>query len=499
VIIGLEEIYSTNANPYLPGPATFDTIGRYWNTCILVASCEGAPTYEGKTTHPDQHAAAFATTPDGVRMYVSGDGGVFAQNADAGGYDNQSWEFLNVGYTTTQPLYAVMGGDGTIYAGQQDNGTLKVEPNEREAKMILGGDGVDVAVDPENSDVAFAETQNGAIRSTTDGGNTFTTESTRVTNPLFYTPFEMDPVDPLHVVTGGRQIAEKVDGASGEGFRVSFDLGLNERTGKVNQTSAIDVLGSAVYAGFCGVCDIITLGNNDPASFQNGIATNVEPGCEAKAQSDACWKIAKAEGLPNRYITDVEISPTDPNTVFVTVGGYGRRWFLPSDDAPGVGEGHVFVSNDRGETFRNLSGDGAQRLPDVPADAVLVRDDRLIVGTDVGVFTSSLEGQQWERLGAGLPNVSAFDVNLDPSGSKMVVATHGRGVWTYDFGAPAVTQPVVDRGSAARSQGGDGTGGGTAAPRPRGGQLAATGGMPLAGVGLALLAGAWVVRRRAVS
>jgi hypothetical protein len=83
-----------------------------------------------------------------VRLYTSGDGGVFAQDADAGGYDNQSWEFANVGYTTTSRSTPVMGGDGTIYAGQQDNGTLKVEPGEREAKMVLGGDGVDVAVDP---------------------------------------------------------------------------------------------------------------------------------------------------------------------------------------------------------------------------------------------------------------------------------------------------------------------------------------------------------------
>jgi hypothetical protein len=301
-------------------------------------------------------------------------------------------------------------------------------------------------------------------------------------------------------VTGGRQVAEKVDGASGEGFTVSYDLGMNERTGFVNQISALDVEGTSVYVGFCGVCDIITLGNNDPATFQNGIATNVEPGCEAKPMTDACWHFAEAEGLPNRYITDIAISPTDPSTIYVTVGGYGRRWFLPADDAPGVGEGHVFVSTDRGETFTNLSGTGAQRLPDVPADAVLVRDDRLVVGTDVGVFTSTLQGQRWERLGAGLPNVSAFDVNLDPAGQKMVVATHGRGVWTYDFGAPMQAPPVPQPGSVggpppAAAPGGTGAGG-TAAPGRVLGTLPATGGLPLAALGVGLLTAAWVVRRR---
>ncbi|MBW3547632.1 MAG: glycosyltransferase, partial [Actinobacteria bacterium] len=103
--------------------------------------------------------------------------------------------------------------------------------------------------------------------------------------------------DQTVAVVGGRQVAEKTDGASGRGFQVSFDLGMNERTGKVNQTSAIDVQGKTVYAGFCGVCDIITQGNNDPASFQNGLATNVQDGCTPAAGTDACWQILKAEGL----------------------------------------------------------------------------------------------------------------------------------------------------------------------------------------------------------
>ena len=487
VIIGLEEIYSTVGNPYLPGPAAFKTIGRYWNTCILVASCEGAPTYEGKTTHPDQHAAAFARTADGVRLYTAGDGGVFGQDADAGGYDNQSWEFLNVGYVTTQPLNAVMGADGTIFAGQQDNGTLKIEPGKRTAHMILGGDGVDVAVDPQNSDIVYAETQNGAIRSSTDGGKTFTTESTRVTNPLFYTPFEMDPKDPLHLVTGGRQVAEKTDGPTGSGFTVSFDLGLNTRTRLVNQISAIDVAGPAVYAGFCGTCDIITGGNNDPAAFQNGLATNVQAGCDPVPGTPACWSIVAAKGLPNRYITDVEVDAANPSTVYVTVGGYGRRWFLPAADAPGVGEGHVFVSRDAGKTFTGLSGTGQDRLPDVPADAVLLRGDRLIVGTDVGVFTATTKGLRWERLGKGLPNVSTFDLNLNPNGSSLVAATHGRSVWVYDFGAPMANPPKVDRGSSAPR-----------ATGPRSGleMLPATGGLPLAVLGATLLGCAVWARRR---
>ena len=109
-----------------------------------------------------------------------------------------------------------------------------------------------------------------------------------------------------------------------------------------------------------------------------------------------------------------------------------------------------------------------------------------IVGTDVGVFTSSLRGGAWERLGTGLPNVSTFDLNLNPSGSKMVAATHGRGVWVYEFGAQAAVRPVVTTPVA-----GPGSGPGTA-----GGSLPATGPGSLAVLGVVLLGAAWFTRRR---
>jgi hypothetical protein len=491
VIVGLEEVYSSVGNPNVPGaPAQFKTISRYWNTCAVVLDCSAVPTYDSTTAHPDQHVAQFAKVGDtGVRLYIGNDGGVFSQEADPigtsgnelGGYDNASWQFQNVGYTTTQPNYAVIGGDGTIYAGQQDNGTLKVEPGSRTAVMILGGDGVDVAVDPTDSDIVHAETQNGAFRSSSDGGQTFGTRTTNITNPLFYTPFEMDPTDPEHLVIGGRQVAEKTDGAGGSPFTVSFDLGMNARTGIVNQVSALDLRGNAVYAGFCGACDPLNQGNNDPASFQNGIASNVAPGCEAAPGSSECWSIRAAKGLPNRYITDVKVDPVDPKTVYVSLGNYGRRWFKVADDAPGNADGNVWVSKDAGATFTNLSGD----LPDAPATALEIRDDKLIVGTEVGVFIAPKTGGSWSRLGSGLPNTAAFDINLDPKGRKLVAALHGRSVWTYDFGAAAVTPPVTAPGGETGGPG-------------NGGVIPVTGGVPLAAVGVGLLAAAVLVRRRAL-
>lgn len=494
VLVGLEEIYQTAANANGDGLASWKTVGRYWNACLLLEAappCDvfGGP-YAGKTTHPDQHAFALAKTADGVRLYAGNDGGVYRQDVQSDGYANDRWTSVNDTLGTAQAYYGVIGGDGTIWAGFQDNGTAKITPDGH-AEMVYGGDGFDVAVDPADSDVAYEEYVAGAMSITKDGGKTWHSADPGLTAALFSTPFEMDEKDPKHIVIVGRQIAESTDGAETAcndpitcSWVFSYDLGrkgdapaLGESDTRPNwQSSAVDVSGADVYVGFCGVCDIVVQGNGDETTFSNGIATNVKGGCTPQIGTDTCWeKVVRPKGLPNRYITDVAIDPADRNTVYVTLMGYGRRWLLPSDKAPGAGRGNVFVSRDAGRTFTDISGN----LPQAPTNAVLLREDRLYVGNDFGVFTRPKSGGTWERLGAELPNASVWDLNLNPQATKMVAATHGRGLWVYEFGgAPkAPAKPRVH---------------GTKRTRP----LPATGLDPATGFGIGLiLTGALLARR----
>ena len=203
-------------------------------------------------------------------------------------------------------------------------------------------------------------------------------------------------------------------------------------TDPANGMSAIDVYGAAVYAGYCGVCDIL----NATAPFQSGIATNVGGALPPQKNTPSGWHIAAAKGLPERFITSVAIDPTDAThkTVYVTLGGYSSHWIPPGatgEDTSQVGTGHVFVSHDAGETFTDISGD----LPDAPADAILPVNGKLVVGTDVGAFVSSDGGATWSVLG-DLPAMPVVRFSIDPSNpNRIIAATYGRGVWSYTFGA----------------------------------------------------------------
>ncbi|MGH2830135.1 MAG: hypothetical protein ACRDJM_06600, partial [Actinomycetota bacterium] len=412
VLIGLEEIYQSSANTNGPGLAAWKTIGRYWNACAapLNVNCGAIPGsgYSGTTTHADQHAVAFART-NPVKLYVGNDGGVFSQPAAADGYSNARWTSHNLGLRTLQPYYAVMSGDGVVYAGLQDNGTMKVLPNGT-GYEVYGGDGGDVAVEPDFSDRAYEEYVNGDIRKTSNGGASWTSIAPVLTAAQFITPFQMDPRNKSHLVMGAREVVETTKGIATQCLRddaalrdeplkqlrscdwmISFDMGTIDVAQGVTinrTTSGLDVRGVDVYVAWCGVCDVLTAGEGHPERLNTGIATNVRNGCAPISGSSNCWHFARARGLPKRYISDVAIDPANRRTIYVTLNGYSRKWYTPDARTPGVGKGHLYVSTDAGETFR----DASNGLPDVPANAVLVRGDRIYVGNDMGVWTALRKG-----------------------------------------------------------------------------------------------------------
>jgi hypothetical protein len=201
--------------------------------------------------------------------------------------------------------------------------------------------------------------------------------------------------------------------------------------------SAVAVRRSAAYVGFCGYCDTLNKGGSSREIFHNGLATNVGGSTSAKAGTSRGWHIVPAKGLPNRYITSIAIDPRDKKHLFVTLGGYTRKW-LPAgavgDVNKDVGTGHLFVSSDGGRTFRNVSGN----LPDGPANWVTLRNKQLLVGTDVGAFASAPKGSRqrhprFARLG-GLPKAPVMSITLKPNNPNLaVLALFGRDVWTYSF------------------------------------------------------------------
>ena len=181
----------------MTAPTHWKVIGRYWNACLQVVSgvnCANTDVIPGTTTHPDQHAGLLV--PDatgGVTLYAGNDGGAYKQYvAPAGTSPTTTGGRINDGLRTLQPYDAEIAKDGTVVAGLQDNGEMKISPNGRE-DMIFGGDGFFTGIDPNNSQRIVEEYANGAVSGTTDGGKTWESYSPGLTNPQFATPMQLDP------------------------------------------------------------------------------------------------------------------------------------------------------------------------------------------------------------------------------------------------------------------------------------------------------------------
>lgn len=450
---GLEEVWQ-NRTPGVAlngtnqsGPYDFGVIGTYFGgtSCMLLntglPACPGRnPPNAPTTTHPDHQAGIYVVQDDGsVCLFAGHDGGVSRQcKAASAEMDNNGWGIgNNTGMNTLIPYGISVAKDGTLWAGLQDNGTVVVDP-KREFKIFasLGGDGFSTAVHPDDTSIAYGEVTNAAIRKTTNGGISWTTITpTGITAARFFTPFVMDPTDPNHLVIGGQQIFETILGSatvSGTWVNV-FALGIGNDAVAPRAMTAVDTLGDATYVGYCGLCS--QYAKPDPG-FAGGIATNVGGDKPGKKASPDGWHHAKATGLANRFITGVRISPSDPKTVYATVAAYSAAQWIPIggylDKSINNLPGSIFMSTDAGETFTNITGN----LPTAHARTVIVWNNQLVVGTDLGAYVSdSLSGGTWAPLGTGIPVSIIHHLAAQPGApNRLFAGTWGRGTWLYEIG-----------------------------------------------------------------
>ena len=93
------------------------------------------------------------------------------------------------------------------------------------------------------------------------------------------------------------------------------------------------------------------------------------------------------------------------------------------------------VSIDGGASWQSLDGSGPTGIPDIPVHSIVVDPDdqeRLYLGTDLGVMVSLDAGQTWmtEETGFGPAVTMWLSLIRTPAGQKQLFAfTHGRGAW----------------------------------------------------------------------
>jgi photosystem II stability/assembly factor-like uncharacterized protein len=378
--------------------------------------------------HVDQHGIVFHPRYDGVTnqtVIVGNDGGIYrtrsargrvATGASAPCIRNTievEWESLNRGYTVTQFYHGTPFPDGRRYlGGAQDNGSIlgTDDAGNNGWRLIFGGDGGHVAVDPTNPQTVYVETQWANIVKSTDGGARFSS-ATRGLDPvrsdvlgpdanyLFITPFVLDPSNAQRLWTGGEFLYRSSNGAA-QWTKASTAL---PEGGLMSAIAVAATDSNRVVAG---------THRGDIVTSRTALATSAQSQWSATRPRDG-------------WVTSVAFDPRNADVLYATYGNFGGA--------------HVFRSSDGGATWQAIDGGGDNSLPDIPVHSIVIDPDdptRLYLGTDAGVFVSIDGGQRWlvEETGFGPAVTEWLSLLRDASGRKQLFAfTHGRGAWRVDM------------------------------------------------------------------
>ena len=377
--------------------------------------------------HVDQHGMTYIPSPGKektFRLILTNDGGVYHTDflTDPGTTFND-WSQAAVGLNCTQ-FYGADKRNGVqdYTAGAQDNGTwislTGAEANDETAyTFIIGGDGFEVLWNYNDPNKFLGGSQyNGFVRYVNGQGfNARHGESGSGTSP-FYSKITNANNNPDVVFSPSISgVWRSID------FAGSWELTPIPNNFSVGASSWLDVSVSTANP------DIVWAGNAMTETGSYVMHVSKDNGISYEATST----FVDPRGTGHNYfIAGVETSPTNPDRAYVLFSGQGAAKVLKTDDL--------------GQTWEDISGfsTGEDRgFPDVAIHSLVEMpfdENQLWVGTDIGVFQTLDGGKNWALL-AGLPAFSVWQMKI--VNNEVVMATHGRGVWTAELQELAGYEP----------------------------------------------------------
>ena len=373
-------------------------------------------------THGDNHAMWIdEENPD--RMIVGNDGGVtLTYNGGV------RWENFFSKIPTTQ-FYVItydMQTPFNVFGPVQDEGTMSgsitntfgktPDTTLRPWRMAPGGEGTQVQVDPENSNIVYSSTYYGRLMKT-DMSKGRREGVTRMTT------FDVGRIDSLRgewlagtlmskfdnkTVYHGLQHLYKTTDAGVNWKIISPDLSYNKETA------------NGVYPYLIYHQAITAIAEGDKPGI---VYSGTDDGRVWLTMDDGTnWKEI-TKGLPfNKHVIKITPSKYKPSRVYLALNDRRQDNSLP----------YLYLSEDYGATWKSIAGN----LPSSPANVIIedpAKANVLYCGTDFGAYISKDAGKTWIAINGNIPaSVSVNDMFIHPRDKKLVLGTYGRGVYVLD-------------------------------------------------------------------
>ncbi len=398
-------VHPTDENKMYVGGVNLYTITMISETQRTISSIATGP------VHVDHHnLMTVQNTGGGFRILNLNDGGIGVSTDSTTG-----WTKPGNGLNTSQ-FYGVdkKPGASAYFGGMQDNGTYR-SPDDALANSLwefqIGGDGYETSWHFDDPSKLIGGSQYNGIRRSTNGGGSFSTATTGMTgntgsgNAPFITKIAKTNMEPDLLFAVGRS-----------GVFKSTNFGANWTL-------------TAIAAG--------TWGNI--SSFHNVKISRANPDIVwAGARMDPSAKIHLSTDRGATFLPVPDYSVT-------TLGGISGLSTHPLEDSTAyvlfsfAAKPKVLRTTDLGQNWEDISGFhggsvSTNGFPDVAVYDLLVlphTPNVIWAGTEIGLFESTDNGASWHLANNGLPSVCIwFMTHVE---NEVVVATHGRGIWSVDI------------------------------------------------------------------
>ncbi len=374
-----------------------------------------------KGVHVDHHGITFSVVDEATQEVIiinTNDGGVavsrdngetFQQTGDTflQGFNPENGNWTTIDGYNVSTFYGVdkMNGADRYVGGTQDNGSW-VSPEDPDAasrwSYAPSGDGFEAAWNYNDSNLIIESSQGNNFHRSNDGGNTWS----RLETPGFG-PF-------ITAIANSKQDGDMVAISTFDGPAVSVDFGTTWTVGEVPNEYQFSFLRMPIDIS---LIDPNVVWTGAGVNNNNRICLSVDGGKTYTAT-------AEYEPQFLGEVAGIATHPADAATAYAVFGTAGQPKIIRTTDS---GQSWEDISGFEGTT----DGTSSRGFPDVAVFSLLVMpyDNNIIwAGTEIGVVESLDNGESWNLIDDDLPATAIWEMKI--INDEVVLATHGRGIWT---------------------------------------------------------------------
>jgi photosystem II stability/assembly factor-like uncharacterized protein len=399
----------------IDGGKTFSTLDKV-NCCAT-----------GNTVHIDNHSLWI--NPNNSKHIVLGNDGGVQITQDAG----DSWRFVqNLPISQFYHIRVDNAHPYNIYGGLQDNGSWRGPGEIWQTAGIRNvhwqeigfGDGFDAMPYPNDVTKGYSQSQGGAL-SRFD----LTTGEERLIMPNppkggelrfnWNAALAQDPFEESTIYYGSQYVHKSID--RGDTWEIiSKDLSTNKKewqqykdsggitpdvTAAENYTAIITIAPSPIKEG------VIWVGTDDGRIHVTQDGGNTWESVEGKVR----------KGPENAFVPHITPSEHEAGSAYIVLDNHRK----------GDMNTYVYKAEKFGKKFKSLSEKNLRGYA-LSIQQDHVDENLLFLGTELGLYVSTTQGESWFKWDQGVPTVSVMDMAIQRRENDLILGTHGRSIFIID-------------------------------------------------------------------